>query len=191
MKMKITIDRNIDTIPTDYSWQFGLGNDHAFQLHRTDVCEHVKLAHDELGIKYLRFHGLFNDDMLTYQRLSDYFRFRGMPYSRQIEEVNFRQVGHVLDNLLDCGVKPFVELSFMPTALARGRKRGFRYNNNITLPKSFDKWAEHVRRLFGLSKTATVGKKLKRGTSRYGMNLICLYFLMVNSGITSNYMSIR
>ena len=24
MKMKITIDRNIDTIPTDYSWQFGL-----------------------------------------------------------------------------------------------------------------------------------------------------------------------
>ena len=74
MKMKITIDRNIDTIPTDYSWQFGLGNDHAFQLHRTDVCEHVKLAHDELGIKYLRFHGLFNDDMLTYQRLERLFQ---------------------------------------------------------------------------------------------------------------------
>jgi len=146
MKKRIIIDRNIDTIPTDYSWQFGLGNDHAFQLHRTDVCEHVKLAHDELGIRYLRFHGLFDDDMLTYQRLSDYFRFRSMPYSRHIKEINFRQVGHVLDNLLDCGVKPFVELSFMPTALARGRKIGLRYNNNITLPRSFDSWAEYVRK---------------------------------------------
>ena len=45
--MKITIDRNIATIPTDYSWQLGLGNDHAYQLHRTDVCEHIKLE----GIK--------------------------------------------------------------------------------------------------------------------------------------------
>ena len=30
--MKITIDRNIGTIPTDYSWQLGLGNDHAYIL---------------------------------------------------------------------------------------------------------------------------------------------------------------
>ena len=41
--MKIQIDRNGKTIPTDDSWQFGIGNDHACQMLRADVCEHVKL----------------------------------------------------------------------------------------------------------------------------------------------------
>ena len=52
--MKIQIGRNGKTIPTDDSWQFGIGNDHACQMLRADVCEHVKLAHDELGIRYIR-----------------------------------------------------------------------------------------------------------------------------------------
>ena len=71
--MKIQIDRNGKTIPTDDSWQFGIGNDHAGQMLRADVCEHVKLAHDELGIRYIRFHGIFDDDLLVIQRLTDYF----------------------------------------------------------------------------------------------------------------------
>jgi xylan 1,4-beta-xylosidase len=143
--MRIEIDRNLETIPTDYSWQFGLGNDHAYLLHRMDICEHIKLAHDELGIRYIRFHGIFDDDMLTYQRMSDYSAFRFMPYAKRIEEVNFRQIGHVFDNLLSCGVKPFVELSFMPSALASGKKIGIRYKNNITMPKSFEKWSNHIQ----------------------------------------------
>lgn len=58
--MKITVNKNAKTIPTNFSWQFGVGNDHAFQLHRKDVCDHVKLVHDELGMKYIRFHGVFD-----------------------------------------------------------------------------------------------------------------------------------
>lgn len=144
--MRIEIDRNLPTFPTDYSWQFGLGNDHAYLLHRTDICEHIKLAHDELGIRYLRFHGIFDDDMLTYQRMTDYSAYRFVPDARRIEEVNFRQVGHVFDNLLTCGVKPFVELSFMPSALASGKKTGIRYNNNITMPKSLEQWADFIQK---------------------------------------------
>ena len=79
-KAQITIDRKAEVIPTDYSWQFGIGNDHAFLLHRTDVCEHLKLAHDELGFRYLRCHGLFDDDMLTIQRLSDFRMYQMMPH---------------------------------------------------------------------------------------------------------------
>lgn len=56
--MKIVIDKNAKTVPTNFSWQFGVGNDHAFQLHRRDVCDQVKLVHDELGMKYIRFHGI-------------------------------------------------------------------------------------------------------------------------------------
>lgn len=56
--MKITVNKNAKTVPTNFSWQFGVGNDHAFQLHRRDVCDHVKLVHDALGMKYIRFHGI-------------------------------------------------------------------------------------------------------------------------------------
>lgn len=144
--MRITIDRNIGTVPTDFSWQIGLGNDHAYQLHRTDVCEHIKLAHDELGIKYIRCHGIFDDDMLTYQRMGDCRMFRSVPFNNKIEEINFRQVGHVYDNLLACGVKPFVELSFMPSALASRKKLGLRYDPNITMPKSLVAWREYIKK---------------------------------------------
>jgi len=143
---RIQIDRNTKTIPTDYSWQMGIGNDHACQMLRTDVCQHVKLVHDELGIKYIRFHGIFDDDLLVVQRLTDYHNFRRMPYAKGIEETNFRQIANVFDNVLQCGMKPFVELSFMPKALASGKKIGLRYKNNITMPKFMDRWTDLVEK---------------------------------------------
>ncbi len=143
--MKITIDRSLAVVDTDYSWQFGIGNDHAFQMHRMDVCHAAKLVHDELGMKYIRFHGIFDDDMLCYQRLSDYKPFKSVPHSKEIKEVSFKQVSLVYDNVLACGLKPFVELSFMPSALASGKKTGIRYLNNITKPKSLVKWAEFIK----------------------------------------------
>lgn len=144
--MKIEIDRNTKRIPTDFSWQMGLGNDHAFQMLRTDVCEHVKLAHDELGIKYIRFHGLFDDDLLVIQTLPDYFNFAHMPYAKDIKELSFRQVANVLDNVLKCGLKPFVELSFMPSAIAKGKKVGLRYHNNIEMPKKMELWTSLIEK---------------------------------------------
>lgn len=143
--MKINIDRKAAGRLTDYSWQFGLGNCHAYLLHRTDVIEHIKLAHDELGIRYIRCHGILDDDMLTYQRMGDCRMFSSVPGKNKISEINFRQVGHVYDNLLDCGVKPFVELSFMPSALAKGKKLGLAYDPNITMPRSLDEWADYIR----------------------------------------------
>jgi len=140
----IVIDRNGKTEPTNFAWQEGLGNDHAFQLHRTDVIEHIKLAHDELGIRSIRCHGVLDDDMLTIQRMSDCRMYRSVPGNKKIKELNFRQVGHVYDNLLKAGVKPFVELSFMPSALARGKKLGLRYLPNITMPKSLEEWQKYI-----------------------------------------------
>ncbi|MBQ9188524.1 MAG: beta-xylosidase, partial [Clostridia bacterium] len=63
--MNIDITRTAPTTPTDFSWQEGMGNCHAYLLHRTDVIEHIRLAHDELGIKRIRCHGVLDDDMLT------------------------------------------------------------------------------------------------------------------------------
>lgn len=140
--MKYNIDLNGKTRATDYSWQFGFGNDHAYQMHRTDFCEHLKLAHDELGIKYNRFHGIFDDDMLTRQQLSE---FIPLPHASEVYEKNFRQCGHVFDNMLKCGVKPFVELSFMPKSMAKGKRTGLHYKNNICMPKDLNEWSEYIK----------------------------------------------
>ena len=43
--MKITIDPRGKTTNTDFSWQEGLGCDHALQLHRTDMVEQLCYAH--------------------------------------------------------------------------------------------------------------------------------------------------
>ena len=140
--MKIQIDPKGPTRPTDYSWQEGLGCDHAFQLHRSDMVDQLRLAHDELGIRSLRFHGIFDDDMWT---VSDLCAFAPMPGGGRVREVNFRQCGHVYDNLLKCGVKPFVELSFMPSQLASGNKTGLQYKNNTTPPRDWAEWADYIR----------------------------------------------
>lgn len=148
--MTIQINRNGPLIPTDYSWQFGIGNDHAYQMLRTDVCNHVKLAHDELGFRYIRFHGIFDDDMLVVQCLSDYREFKKFPGASRIREVSFRHIVTVFDNVLKCGMKPFVELSFMPKALASGTKTGLRYENNITLPRKMSQWSELIEQFIVL-----------------------------------------
>lgn len=141
--MQIHIDVNAKTVPTDYSWRFGLGADHAWQFHRRDVLGQLKLAHDELGFERVRFHGIFDDDMFTYQTIR---AIAPLPKGAPIREINFRQVADVYDNILSCGMKPFVELSFMPEELAKKHKQGLKYKNNICPPKDHGAWADYIER---------------------------------------------
>lgn len=146
--MRIEIDTSLNQTKTDFSWQFGMGNDHAATLLRTDVVEHIKYIHDELGIKYIRFHGIFDDDMLVYSTMGDNRRFKGVPHSKEIGGLNFHEVGLVYDNVLRAGLKPFVELSFMPLNMAKGKTIGFphsRYDNNICLPKDYKQWERLIK----------------------------------------------
>ncbi len=143
--MNLFIDVNSNTYKYSKNWQFGIGNDHAYTLTRKDVFEYLKYVKKELGFKYLRFHGIFDDDMHIYQRLSDFPLFSKMPKADKIIELNFKQVGIILDNILEAGFKPFLELSFMPNALASKNITGFHYKNNITPPKSYKKWASFIK----------------------------------------------
>lgn len=139
--MKITIDVNGSIKPDGRVWQRCIGSDHAFQAHRTDWCEQLKTVHDELGIEYVRFHGILSDDMLTIQSFHD---FAPMPGTEAIKTVNFFQVGHVLDNVIAVGMKPVIELSFMPSALASGNKTCLHYKGNITPPKDYDEYGAYI-----------------------------------------------
>ena len=60
---------------------------------------------------------------------------------------SFFNTDKVFDFLLSIGMKPFVELSFMPTALASGKKTVFNYKANVTPPRDYKQWAALIHKL--------------------------------------------
>src|ERR1700693_4745395 len=47
----------------DLFWQDCVGADHPGILLRPDNLAQLRMAHDELGFRYIRFHGIFAADM--------------------------------------------------------------------------------------------------------------------------------
>jgi xylan 1,4-beta-xylosidase len=60
---------------------------------------------------------------------------------------NFSYVDQIYDGLLENGVRPFVEIGFMPTALTSSLKSimSFWYRPNVAPPKSYARWDDLVR----------------------------------------------
>ena len=127
----------------DRYWQFCVGSDHASLALRADYQRQLKRVHDELGFQRVRFHGLFDDDMKVITRLSDYIS--AIPGSKKVKTQSFYHIALVFDALLEMGVKPFVEVSFMPNALASGKRTLFYYKGNITPPKDYRAWENFIK----------------------------------------------
>lgn len=104
-------------------------------LHR-EYLEQLKLVQEEIGFRYIRGHGLFCDDMAIYQETED-----GVP------EYNFTYLDRVMDSYLELGIRPFLELGFMPEKMASGRQTIFYWKGNTTPPASYEKWTEMVKAL--------------------------------------------
>jgi hypothetical protein len=66
---------------------------------------------------------------------------------------NFSYVDQIYDGLLADGVRPFVELSFMPKKLAaRDVLHAFWYKQNVSPPKDYAKWDNLITRFTGTSR---------------------------------------
>lgn len=145
--MEFRISRNTPAVPHDRHWQFCVGSGHALLALRTDYTRQLKFIHDTLGIERVRFHGIFCDDMRTYNDLS--MMYGQIPGAEKMEEYNFNACGVAYDNVLDAGMKPFVELSFMPRKLAR-KKEGerpegaFFYKPLIVPPEDLEAWKKYI-----------------------------------------------
>ena len=108
----------------------------ASDLLRSDVQQHIILAKNHIGYKYIRFHAIFSDDMMICSR------------AETGELVfNWTHLNKILDFLLQNGLKPFIELSFMPEALASGNQTIYWYKANVSMPKAWSEWEMLVRNL--------------------------------------------
>ncbi len=121
--------------PLPHVWAESAGSDRAAitmrESWRGDLDRWIK----EAGLKRVRFHGILNDELGVYAP-SIQNRGKATP--------NFRNVFEVYDGLVARGVSPFVEVSFMPKALASGVTEFGFYKANITPPKSLSDWGDFV-----------------------------------------------
>lgn len=140
--MQLYIKRDLPVKPYEKKWQFCIGSCHAATLLRTDTLKILKRVHEELGIKQVRFHGTFNDDMAVVCNFPQVF---GVPVGEHIIEYNFYKIGVLYDNILALGMKPFVEISFMPQLLAQDPTRTFVYGSVPSMPKDMKVWQEFIQ----------------------------------------------
>ena len=120
--------------PLKHFWSFCTGAGRANEGLRADWQDHLRLAVKECGFKYIRFHGLYHDDMFVYREEK----------GRAI--YNFQYVDQLFDTLLDIGIKPFVEFGFCPGDLATEKGTVFWWKGNGSPPKDYAKWAELIHR---------------------------------------------
>jgi xylan 1,4-beta-xylosidase len=121
--------------PFSHCWEHTVGSCHAPLALRSDWQAQLERCRQELGFQYVRFHGLLSDQLGTLVRQK----------GALID--SFFNTDQIFDFLLSIGMKPFVELSFMPEALASGRKTVFKYRGNVTPPKDYGQWAAFIKRL--------------------------------------------
>lgn len=101
-------------------------------LH-ADVQAHIRYVQAKVGFQYVRFHGIFDDGMMVYHEDN------GEPV------FNFRFIDQLFDFLLSVGLKPFVEIGFMPYELAKDPHKSVFYKKSyISPPMSIDRWCELV-----------------------------------------------
>ena len=131
----ITIDAHAATHPFPHFWDQMFGSGRAVLALRENYLDDLKDVHDNIGMRYVRFHAIFHDENGVYDEDKN-----GNPV------FNWTNVDQIYDGLLARGVRPFVEISFMPYKLAsKPAIHPFWYKQNVAPPKDYAKWDELVR----------------------------------------------
>lgn len=101
---------------------------------RHEVRKQIKSAQTDMGYEFIRFHGIFSDEMMVYKEDS-----QGNPI------YNWIYIDEILDFFYKINLKPFIELGFMPECLANKKQyTPFLWKSNVSYPKSLSKWNDLV-----------------------------------------------
>lgn len=116
-------------------WEHTVGSGRAALALRADWQEQLARCHRELGFRHVRFHGILDDDMGT------------LVIEQDKPLYSFFNADKIFDFLLSIGMKPFIELSFMPMGLSSGNKTVFHYKANVTPPRDYNAWGLLISKL--------------------------------------------
>jgi xylan 1,4-beta-xylosidase len=144
--LELQVDAAAETGRLERVWQM-IGSERLTQLRMgddghgndigTEFAEAFRIAAADLGVTHVRAHAILHDDNHVVSRDDD----GGLVF-------DFSTVDACYDQLLGLGLRPVVELSFMPAALAREPDRTvFAYHGIISLPAEWAEWRAVVRAL--------------------------------------------
>jgi len=152
----IHVDFNSEKGPLNTMFNECVGAGRANEGLRADWQQQLAYVKQECGFRYIRMHGLLTDDMAVYTEDKN-----GNP------KYNYMYVDALFDFLHSIGIKPFVELGFMPNALASGGQTVFWWRGNVTPPKDYEKWGVLITNL------------VQHFTDRYGEDEVKTWYFEV------------
>jgi xylan 1,4-beta-xylosidase len=132
-------------------WEQMFGSGRAILTLRESYRNDLRLVKSTTDFKFVRFHAILHDEVGIYGEDK-----LGNPI------YNFSYVDQIYDGLLANGIRPFVELSFMPSKLAsRQAVHSFKYRPIVAPPRSYEKWdaliaafAAHLIDRYGIDEVA-------------------------------------
>ena len=132
----VGVDGNAPAHPFPHFWEQMFGSGRATLSLRASYRSDMRAVKGVTGFRYVRFHGILDRDVGVYT-----VDAQGRP------DYNFTYVDQIYDGLLQQGVRPFVELSFMPPDMAsRQQSMGFWYDPIVAAPKDWALWSDLIRR---------------------------------------------
>ncbi|RMD74695.1 MAG: hypothetical protein D6820_16230 [Lentisphaerae bacterium] len=113
-------------------WNMGANTCHGALWLRSDLQRHMRMAKRDLAFRYIRCHGLLNDDLGVVSPQGTF---------------NFEKLHRAIQAVLDIGLKPFFEISSMPGFLASNDKSITRYTFRSAPPKDWQLWYRLIHEL--------------------------------------------
>jgi xylan 1,4-beta-xylosidase len=147
-RIEIAVDARDVSGTVARPWRPIIGSEHLAMLLRgtgpggrdvgEELAEAFRIARAELGAESVRAHAILHDSLGVYREVD------GRPV------YDFEWVDAALERLLATGLRPVVELSFMPRALAAEPDRTvFDYRGIISPPRDMERWSALVKALVG------------------------------------------
>src|ERR1039457_1818208 len=153
----IMVDATAPGHPFPHFWEQMFGSGRAILSLRESYRNDLRDVKQITNFQYVRFHAIFHDEVGIYDE------------DAQGHAVyNFSYVDQIYDGLLANGVRPFVELSFMPKKLAaRDAPHAFWYKQNVAPPKDWNKWDDLITQF------------TKHLVDRYGIDEVAQWYFEV------------
>ncbi|WP_426661083.1 GH39 family glycosyl hydrolase [Rhodanobacter aciditrophus] len=148
--VQIRVDAKAPGTPFPHFWERMFGSGRAVLSLRDDYRKDLVEVKQATGFGYVRFHGIFDDDVGLF-----HLGRNGQPFYNAADKsgkdgrpvYNFSYVDQIYDGLLARGVRPFVELGFMPQDLSSDPRalQDFWYHPNVAPPKDYALWDGMIR----------------------------------------------
>ena len=101
-----------------------------------EYLKELEFVQKMIGFSFIRGHGLFSDDVSIYHEYEEDGETK--------VEYNYTYIDRIVDSYIRLGIRPYLELGFMPGQLASGTQTIFYWKGNTTPPKEYKKWTDMV-----------------------------------------------